>query len=591
MSSWTTSSSFPNFPSSVDAIGTNSTGSVIYAYPSGTTWQKSSDGGATWTALSSTSGYLASSIIVSNDGQTVYSTINNVNTGSKAEIVKSTDGGSTWSTLVSFDNAFSVPITSIASSSDMSVLYYSRWHNGIYKSTDGGSTWTQVLSGTNISRWRDVRCSADGSVVAVVKHNWETGQVYISTNGGSSWNQYGSNTDYNSVYVSGNGRYIYGVPLSGTLQAFENTAGTISVLTRDISFPASGDIVTSQDGQIVLALSVRTIYKSTNAGASFTSEILSTDTGVSLYSLTASRTADKAYVGGQYQPIFPPSRSARFYSYSGTGSDLQDLNITLSSIGETTATFTVNNSVKPSNLSVSGGGSISPAYTGATGTVVVTGLTSNTAYTLTFSTTDSNFLSQSVVIGPFTTMGGGVGAVAVPCFLADAPVLTPSGYKPIASLRAGDKVQTADGRVVRIVEAGHYRVPAAAATRPYVIPAGRFGAIQDLHISPAHRVQVAGGEMVEAQHIAGLKQDASVSGMIDYYNLELPNWTQDNMVVAGVTVESKARVERYTVSAAEFAYMLKAKYGEVTPALLERAAKTCHLVEGGRVSVPMVKRA
>ncbi len=170
-------------------------------------------------------------------------------------------------------------------------------------------------------------------------------------------------------------------------------------------------------------------------------------------------------------------------------------------------------------------------------------------------------------------------------------MLTPSGYKPIASLRAGDKVTTADGRVVRIVEACHYRVPAAASTRPYIIPAGRFGATQDLPISPRHRVQVTGGEMVEAQHISGLKQDASVTGTIDYYNLELPNWHRDNMVVAGVTVESKARVERYTVSASEFVAMLKSKYGEVTPALLEKAARTCRVVAGGRVEVPVVKRA
>ena len=134
-------------------------------------------------------------------------------------------------------------------------------------------------------------------------------------------------------------------------------------------------------------------------------------------------------------------------------------------------------------------------------------------------------------------------------------------------------------------------MPAAASTRPYVIPAGRFGATQDLHISPAHRVQIASGEMVEAQHIAGLKQDASVSGTIDYYNLELPNWHSDNMVVAGVTVESKARVERYTVSATEFASMLKSQYGEITPALLEKATRVCRVVDGGRVSVPLVKRA
>ena len=184
---------------------------------------------------------------------------------------------------------------------------------------------------------------------------------------------------------------------------------------------------------------------------------------------------------------------------------------------------------------------------------------------------------------------GGAGADDVPCFLADAPILTPRGYRPIASLKVGDKVRTADGRSVRILKASHYRVPASDATRPFVIPKGRFGATQALHISPKHRIMV-NGALVEAGRIAGLKQDAAITGMIDYYNLELPNWEHDNMVVAGVTAESQARVERYTMTAAEFKYSLIKRYGTLTPAIVEKAVSVCRFLEDGRIEVPVVRR-
>lgn len=195
----------------------------------------------------------------------------------------------------------------------------------------------------------------------------------------------------------------------------------------------------------------------------------------------------------------------------------------------------------------------------------------------------------TVTVVDGTTPTGGSGSV--PCFLADAPVLTPSGYKPISSLKKGDKVCTADNRVVRIMEVAHYQVPATKTTCPYVIPAGQFGATQDLHISPQHRVMLTpGGKLVEAQHIDGLRQDSSITGTIDYYNLELPNWSRDNMVVAGVTVESKARIERYVISSEEFIAMCRQQYGEISPALLEKAQQTCRILENGKIEVPVIRR-
>ena len=220
--------------------------------------------------------------------------------------------------------------------------------------------------------------------------------------------------------------------------------------------------------------------------------------------------------------------------------------------------------------------------------LVVDGATYALGSEVTISGAAFRFVAVGSVILQYLSGSGNGSGNGVPCFLADAPILTPRGYRPIASLKAGDKVRTADGRTVRILKASHYRVPASDATRPFVIPKGRFGATQALHISPKHRIMV-GGSLVEAGCIAGLKQDAAITGMINYYNLELPNWEHDNMVVAGVTAESQARVERYTMTAAEFKYSLIKRYGEITPAIVEKAASVCRILADGRIEVPVVR--
>jgi hypothetical protein len=118
------------------------------------------------------------------------------------------------------------------------------------------------------------------------------------------------------------------------------------------------------------------------------------------------------------------------------------------------------------------------------------------------------------------------------CFLADAPVLTPAGYKPIASLRAGDAVTSADGRSVAIRKVRVVRALPKPDSFPFVIPAGLYGASQDLPISPHHLIRQPGKE---ARHLGLEKQ--TMTEPWDYYNLELEDHDAD-MVVAGVVVET-----------------------------------------------------
>ena len=170
------------------------------------------------------------------------------------------------------------------------------------------------------------------------------------------------------------------------------------------------------------------------------------------------------------------------------------------------------------------------------------------------------------------------------CFLGNAPVLTPAGYRRIDSLAAGDLVRTADGRDVAIQRVKHQRgVAPSAATNPYVIPAGKWGATENLPISPRHCVAVPGRGMVEARNL-GLRQ-MPLRAPFDYYNLELPEW--DNMVVAGVEVESLAPKKQVVVTMAQLV-ALAAGMPEVGRA---RLARQISLRGDGTMTLQLTKSA
>ena len=132
----------------------------------------------------------------------------------------------------------------------------------------------------------------------------------------------------------------------------------------------------------------------------------------------------------------------------------------------------------------------------------------------------------------------------IPCFFADAKVLTPNGYIPIGQLKKGDSVKTGYGNVVQIKEVVITNVPASSTSNPYIIPKGTLGAKVDLPISPNHRVLIPGKGMIEARHL-GLKQ-VEMEGSLEYYNLVLPNYNTDRMVVEGVEVESMVPPKKVT---------------------------------------------
>jgi hypothetical protein len=215
-----------------------------------------------------------------------------------------------------------------------------------------------------------------------------------------------------------------------------------------------------------------------------------------------------------------------------------------------------------------------------------TNLSNGTEYTFTVSALNELGYSDEVATITATPVAP-VTSPTVPCFFGNARVLTPSGYKRMDSLKAGDKVVTPAGSEVAIERMKVIQCAAGPNTNPYVIPAGTFGATHRLLISPDHKVCLADGRRVEAKKL-GLAQEAR-EGELTYYNLELAG--QADMVVGGVAVESLAHVRRVVVTMEQFASLMTKKYGgKLNSSLLANIQRTCRIMPDGRVEVPVIPK-
>jgi hypothetical protein len=197
---------------------------------------------------------------------------------------------------------------------------------------------------------------------------------------------------------------------------------------------------------------------------------------------------------------------------------------------------------------------------------------------VTFTLTNASGSVTYPVLHLDLTLANGTTSSNPICFLGDAPVKTPSGYRRIDSLKVGDRVSTPTGTaVIQNIHCQDYA--AGPSANPYVIPKGRFGATQELLISPRHKVSVK-GRMVEARDLGLQQRDV---GPLTYYNLGLKG---ANMIVAGVTVESLASLTRIIISRAEFNRIVAAQHGgRITPEI----AAACRFLQDGTVSVPALR--
>ena len=187
---------------------------------------RSSDGGVTWTHVSTLfTGQAVTDIVVDpTNPQHVYaSTVRgrggNHRTTKPSDqpygVYESTNGGSTWTLRKGTTNELHGATDLVMDPKNPSVLFASFWGDAIYKSSDGGQTWATAMTGLPTGNFLEggTRFSlgishptGDANATLYTGFDWwddsnvyHTAHVFKSTDGGASWTQTANGTGTNSI--------------------------------------------------------------------------------------------------------------------------------------------------------------------------------------------------------------------------------------------------------------------------------------------------------------------------------------------------------------------------------------------------------
>lgn len=201
---------------------------------------KSTNGGTSWTALKDNMENLAvcsmvmdpsnSNIIYAGTGEGYF----NLDALRGAGIFKTTNGGSTWTQLSSTINSNFYYVNKLAFDASTNTLWAAT-RKGLFKSTNGGSSFSGVLTGTGGS---DVDCTdleiaqSSPTTIYAAFGLFSTSALYVSTNGGTTFTQ--------SLSQSGHGRMEVAVSTSNPAVAYASL--------MDLSTYGTGIMAKTTDG-------------------------------------------------------------------------------------------------------------------------------------------------------------------------------------------------------------------------------------------------------------------------------------------------------------------------------------------------------
>jgi hypothetical protein len=242
-------------------------------------------------SLCNNNGTALQGIATSSNGTTIYVSLYPSGT-SLGGVIKSTNSGVSFSTISYLTSSNVTSVSSVACSSDGSVVYACQLGTALYKSTDSGSTWSviqsnqslpntypggnpEVSAGYSFANVYKISCDSTGSILLMTTNYAAT--VYRSADGGTTW------TD---VYVFPNYKTNANSPSPVSL----NTNGSIL-------YAACSNTATDTDYYI---------YKSTNNGSTWSvMNALGALTTSPFSSISTNLTGDFVYVisapGGQNQ--------------------------------------------------------------------------------------------------------------------------------------------------------------------------------------------------------------------------------------------------------------------------------------------------
>ena len=143
----------------------------------------------------------------------------------------------------------------------------------------------------------------------------------------------------------------------------------------------------------------------------------------------------------------------------------------------------------------------------------------------------------------FGSAGAGEGGVA--CFMKGTKILTINGYKLVENITLQDKLICKKGSILLIKNLKVSIVKSSIKTYPYLIPKGKYQAIEDLYISRNHSINIE-GFFVPVKKIKGLKQVILEQEFIEYYHIITDNMFSDIILANGVEVETYLDINKLT---------------------------------------------
>lgn len=159
---------------------------------------------------------------------------------------------------------------------------------------------------------------------------------------------------------------------------------------------------------------------------------------------------------------------------------------------------------------------------------------------------EGRYLSPEVIFMAASSEIEPVGPL--PTLMADTPVATPYGYRPVQDLKRGDLVISGSGDSVPVLHNVTRILPARGSFAPIRLCAPYFGLGQDIDVSPMQRLVLSGSEveylfghesvLVQAGHLAGgpAVQRPALPRFVSYAQPILPQ--QETLNVAGTIAES-----------------------------------------------------
>jgi hypothetical protein len=189
-------------------VASSSNGSNLVAVASGASpLFMSADGGASWTQPQNAGVQNWTSVACSADGISIVA-------ATTAFTAISRDRGTNWTSVLN------QVVIALACSSDFQRIVAAVNNGNIYTSSDAGVTWIK-RDASGAKAWRDLTCSADGSIIAATAPDG----ISISVDGGGAWTVRAGAKNWQAIACSSDGTKFAATVFGGNI--FTSEAATL----------------------------------------------------------------------------------------------------------------------------------------------------------------------------------------------------------------------------------------------------------------------------------------------------------------------------------------------------------------------------